>query len=203
MKLSVYQLPMSLLILYFNSLKSLDLNIINLLSHILQIIYLINCNKKVGAPSPTISNFLALIFFHTLLKQYSIPWWGSPAHRVLSPVSEGKRWTAITPASFRGPKTQTRSARLGRPPGGGARTVSSQYLLKVDSCFTAQKMQREEKPPSPFWLLFFNTFFFLLPLSLPCVNWASQEGCLFYLRFSLHHQTFVCSIFAGFSLLCL
>ena len=73
MKLSVYQLPMSLLILYFNSLKSLDLNIINLLSHILQIIYLINCNKKVGAPSPTISNFLALIFFHTLLKQYSIP----------------------------------------------------------------------------------------------------------------------------------
>ena len=141
MKLSVYQLPMSLLILYFNSLKSLGLNIINLLSHILQIIYLINCNKKVGAPSPTISNFLALIFFHTLLKQYSIPWWGSPAHRVLSPVSEGKRWTAITPASFRGPKTQTRSARLGRPPGGGARTVSSQYLLKVDSCFTADGPQ--------------------------------------------------------------
>lgn len=76
---------MSLLILYFNSLKSLDLNIINLLSHIFrifsdnileiyfQIIYLINCNKKVGAPSPTISNFPALIFFHTLLKQYSIP----------------------------------------------------------------------------------------------------------------------------------
>ena len=26
--------------------------------------------------------------------------------------------------------------------------------------------------------------FFLLPLSLPCVNWASQEGCLFYLRSS-------------------
>lgn len=72
MKLSVYQLPMSLLILYFNSLKSLDLNIINLLSHKFQIIYLI-VTKKVGAPSPTISNFLALIFFHTLLKQYSIP----------------------------------------------------------------------------------------------------------------------------------
>lgn len=72
MKLSVYQLPMSLLILYFNSLKSLDLNIINLLSHKFQIIYLI-VTKKVGVPSPTISNFLALIFFHTLLKQYSIP----------------------------------------------------------------------------------------------------------------------------------
>lgn len=72
MKLSVYQLPMSLLILYFNSLKSLDLNIINLLSHKFQIIYLI-VTKKVGVPSPPISNFLALIFFHTLLKQYSIP----------------------------------------------------------------------------------------------------------------------------------
>ena len=40
---------------------------------------------------------------------------------------------------------------------------------------------------------------FLLPLSLPYVNWASQEGYLFYLRFSL----FLCSIFLGFSLLCL
>ena len=44
-------------------------------------------------------------------------------------------------------------------------------------------------------------FFFLLPLSLPYVNCASQEGCLFHLRFSLGPQTFLCSIFAGFSLL--
>ena len=27
--------------------------------------------------------------------------------------------------------------------------------------------------------------FFLLPLSLPCVSWASQEGCFFHLRFSI------------------
>ena len=40
---NVYQLSMSLLVLYFNSLKSLHRNIINLLSHIFQIIYLINC----------------------------------------------------------------------------------------------------------------------------------------------------------------
>ena len=26
---------------------------------------------------------------------------------------------------------------------------------------------------------------FLFPLNLPCVNWASQEGSLFHLRFSL------------------
>ena len=42
--------------------------------------------------------------------------------------------------------------------------------------------------------------FCLLPLSLPYVNWASQEGCLFHLRFSLHLQIFFCSIFMGFFL---
>ena len=45
------------------------------------------------------------------------------------------------------------------------------------------------------------------PLGLPCVNWASQENCLFYLRSSLWSSdlplTFVCSIFMGFSLPCL
>ena len=43
-----------------------------------------------------------------------------------------------------------------------------------------------EREASP-WFNFGSTFymFFLLPLRLPCINWASQEGCLFYLRFSL------------------
>ena len=45
-----------------------------------------------------------------------------------------------------------------------------------------QKTQREEKTPAQFW---FPLLFFLLPLNLPYVNWASQEGCLFYLRSSL------------------
>ena len=40
----------------------------------------------------------------------------------------------------------------------------------------------EERPEAQFWLLF---LFFLLSLSLPSVNRASQEGCLFQLRFSL------------------
>ena len=45
----------------------------------------------------------------------------------------------------------------------------------------------EEKHLAQFWLLFLFYLFiyFLLPLNLPCVNWASQEGCLFYLRPSL------------------
>ena len=60
------------------------------------------------------------------------------------------------------------------------------------------KSRKEKKNPQ---LSFGSSFYllFLLPLSLPYVNWASQEGYLFYLRFSL----FLCSIFLGFSLLCL
>ena len=54
------------------------------------------------------------------------------------------------------------------------------------------------------WLLFLYAFFF--PLGLPYVNWA-QSGVLFYLKSSLRSSdlplTFLCSIFAGFSLPCL
>ena len=42
----------------------------------------------------------------------------------------------------------------------------------------------QKKSGAQFWLLF-SFVFFLLPLSLPYVNWASQEGYLFHLRFSL------------------
>ena len=42
--------------------------------------------------------------------------------------------------------------------------------------------------------------FFLFPLSLPYVNWASQEGCLFYLRFSLWSSDFLLFLFFFFSL---
>ena len=64
--------------------------------------------------------------------------------------------------------------------------------------------KRHEKKRSP-WPNFGFSFymFFLLPLSLPFVNWASQEGCLFYLRFSLRPRIFLCSTFRDFSLLCL
>ena len=53
--------------------------------------------------------------------------------------------------------------------------------------------------------LFIRVFFvlFCFFLGLSCVNWASQECCLFYLRSSLVPWTFVCSIFAGFPLPCL
>ena len=39
--------------------------------------------------------------------------------------------------------------------------------------------------------------FFLLPLSLPYINWASQEGCLFYQRFSLRSSDLPLFYFHG------
>ena len=59
----------------------------------------------------------------------------------------------------------------------------------------------QKKRGLQFWLLFI--YFFLLPLSLPYGNWASQEGCLFHLSFSLWSSDFLSSIFTGFSFLCL
>ena len=58
-----------------------------------------------------------------------------------------------------------------------------------------QKMQREESP----WLSFGPSFymFFLLPLSLSCVNWSSQEGCLFYLKSSLQSSDLPLFYFRG------
>ena len=61
-----------------------------------------------------------------------------------------------------------------------------------------QKTQREERPPSPILALIFIRFF-ILPLDLPYVNWASQGYCLFHSG----PRTFLCSIFEGFSLPCL
>jgi len=56
------------------------------------------------------------------------------------------------------------------------------------------KMWKEARPIlAPLFM------FFLLPLSLPCVNWASQEGCLFYLRFSLRSLDLPLFCFPGLS----
>ena len=55
--------------------------------------------------------------------------------------------------------------------------------------------KRLEEKRSP-WLKFGSSFYllFLLPLSLPYVNLASQEVCS-----HSSPQTFLCSIFVGFS----
>ena len=44
--------------------------------------------------------------------------------------------------------------------------------------------------------------FFLLPLSLPYVHWTSQEGCLFYLKFSLWSSDLPLFCFHRLSFLC-
>ena len=75
------------------------------------------------------------------------------------------------------------------------------YILKVWGKQT-QKKQREERHLAQFLLLFLHVF--SPPLDLPCVNWGSQEGCLFYLRFSLHTLYLPLFCFSrAFSFLCL
>ena len=59
----------------------------------------------------------------------------------------------------------------------------------------SQKTQREERSEAQFWLLF--SCFFLLSLSLPYVNWTSQEGCLFHLRFSFQSSRLPLFFFCG------
>ena len=66
----------------------------------------------------------------------------------------------------------------------------------------SKRCKEKRKPQLNFGSSFF-TCFFVLPLSLPCVNWASKEGCLFYLRFSLRSSDLSLFYFWGLSLLCL
>ena len=60
-----------------------------------------------------------------------------------------------------------------------------------------QPKRNEEK--RSLWLNFGSSFciFFLLFLSLPCVNWASQQGCLFYQKFSLRSSDLPLFYFYG------
>ena len=58
-----------------------------------------------------------------------------------------------------------------------------------------RKMGREEKPQINFGS---SSYMFFLPyLSLSHVNWASQEGCLFYLRSSLRSLDLPLVYFGG------
>ena len=70
------------------------------------------------------------------------------------------------------------------------------YILEAWEHADPKDTKRREAP-SPNLAIF--TCFFILPLDLPYVNWASQECCLFHSG----PQIFLCSIFEGFSLPCL
>ena len=58
-----------------------------------------------------------------------------------------------------------------------------------------QETQRKEEPSLNFGFSFY--VFFLLSLSLPYINWAFQEGCLFYLRSSLQSSDLPLFYFFG------
>ena len=60
--------------------------------------------------------------------------------------------------------------------------VKENTSLRCEGRLTQRLEKKRDQRPN------FGSFycmFFLLTLSLPYVNWASQEGCLFYLKFSL------------------
>ena len=56
-------------------------------------------------------------------------------------------------------------------------TSRGKYILVARGWADPKDVKRRETPGSILAPLFIC--FFLLALSLPCVNWASQEGCLF------------------------
>ena len=64
-----------------------------------------------------------------------------------------------------------------------------------------QKIRREERPQVRFGSSCY--MFFLVRLSLPFVNWSSQENCLFHLRFSFQSSDlplfYLCKIFPSLS----
>ena len=70
------------------------------------------------------------------------------------------------------------------------------YILEAWGQVDPKDSERREtpKPPAQFWLLF--SYVFLLPLSLPYVNWA---GVLFYLRSSLWSSDLPLFYFLGLS----
>ena len=72
-----------------------------------------------------------------------------------------------------------------------------QRKINPRSVKVGQPKRREEK--RSFQSNFGSSFYMisLLPLSLPCVNWVSQEGCLFYLRFSLRSSDLPLFYFCG------
>ena len=77
------------------------------------------------------------------------------------------------------------------------------YILEVWGHADPKDMKRRKERESPSPLASFFICFFLLPLGLPCVNGLARRAV--YSPWGPHSGpwTFLCSIFAGFSLLCL
>ena len=82
------------------------------------------------------------------------------------------------------------------------------YLASTGKCileawgWADTKDTRRREEPSPPLLNFGSSFYvcvcvFLLSLSIPYVNWASHEGCLFYLPFSHQYSDLPLFYFPG------
>jgi len=95
-----------------------------------------------------------------------------------------KRWTSVTALGQTMSQLSDRSVIQFHVAGQFYLENKEKCILKAWSHADPKDLKRKkrERPPA-LWLLFLC--FFLLPLGLPCVNWASQECCLFCLRSSL------------------
>ena len=153
-------------------------------------------------------HFLCLHFLHVLLPSHELSWvglqlclaftfWG-PSQGCFSQGQSEKwhhicwetlsfprfclatakiwsdRWTSVTAVLFGKQRKNASSRREGGP---------------------TQKTGREERPTAQSWLLFL--YFISPPPELPCINWASQESCLFHLRFSLQSSDLPLFYFHG------
>ena len=103
----------------------------------------------------------------------------------------------------------------------GSALPQQKFEMMVDQCYSSvlltskgkgvragwlKRHKEKRSTPHPpdldqFWLLFL--YVFLLPVSLSYINWASQEGCLFFPRSSLQSSDLSLFCFLGLSLLCL
>ena len=122
-----------------------------------------------------------------------------------NPRDRGAWWAAVYWVA----QSQTRLKQLSSSSSSNSNSRKI-YLRGVKACQPKDAKRRapqlarervcEKERERPLALLF---MFFFIPLGLPYANWA-QPGVLFYLKSSLWSSdlilTFLCSIFAGFSL---
>jgi len=93
-----------------------------------------------------------------------------------------KRWTSVKALGQAASQLLGRSVLQLRVAAQFYLENKGKYILEAWGHADPKDTERRERPLA-FWLLFLC--FFLLPLSLPYVNWANQEYCLFHLRSSL------------------
>ena len=133
-----------------------------------------------------------------LLLCFAFALWG-PTQGCFSQV-KSEKWHDICQGTLSFPRFCLTAAKIWCD---GWTSVTAQFYLASKGKIHLQgvrvgrpKRQLEKRGPQ---LNFGSSFYilFLLPLGLPCVNWASQESRLFHLRFSLQSSDLPLFYFHG------